>query len=127
MAADLIEYYNGHPAFQFITDVGVDWEESRVLDGEVGDFVVITRKERGTDNWFVGGITDENERNITINFDFLDEGADYKAILYKDGPGAHWDDNPESIDIEERVVDFSSMLEIRLAPGGGIAVSVSKI
>ena len=77
MACDLPEHYmvNGkiHPAFQFITDVGVDWQQSKVLNGEVGDFVTIARQERGTDNWFIGGITDENARTVDLNFDFLDD------------------------------------------------------
>ncbi|MCB0374078.1 MAG: glycoside hydrolase family 97 protein, partial [Muricauda sp.] len=82
MACDLPENYEGQPAFQFIRDVGVDWDQTVVLNGEVGDFVTIARKERETGNWFVGGITDENQRQMTINFDFLEDGTEYEAVIY---------------------------------------------
>ena len=130
MACDLPEHYmvNGkiHPAFQFITDVGVDWQQSKVLNGEVGDFVTIARQERGTDNWFIGGITDENARTVDLNFDFLDNGQVYKAVLYKDGTEAHWDNNPTDILIEQLTIDKYSKLTIQLAAGGGFALSVMK-
>lgn len=124
MAADLPENYNGHPALQFIRDVGVDWEQSKVLDGEVGDFVTIAREERGTGNWFVGSITDENGRDIEIKFDFLDPAKSYDAIIYKDGEKAHWDDNPTDYQIEKMTLDNTSSLKLKLAPGGGAAISI---
>ena len=128
MACDLPEHYmiggKVHPAFQFITDVGVDWQQSKVLDGEIGDFVVIARQEKGSGNWFVGGITDENERTQQLIFDFLDEGKTYKAKLYKDGPNAHWNDNPQDYTIEELEITKESSLGIKLAPGGGFAISM---
>lgn len=130
MACDLPEHYmvNGkiHPAFQFITDVGVDWQQTKVLDGEVGDYVTIARQERGTGNWFVGGITDENARTESLSFDFLDEGKTYSAIIYKDGPNAHWNDNPQEYAIEHIEVTKNSNLEIKLAPGGGFAISIKQ-
>ncbi len=130
MACDLPEHYmvNGkvHPAFQFITDVGVDWQQSKVLNGEVGDFVTMARQERGTGNWFIGGITDENPRTVDLNFDFLDEGQTYKAALYKDGPEAHWDLNPTDIVIEQLTIDKNSKLTVQLAAGGGFALSLMK-
>lgn len=124
MAADLIEHYENQPAFQFIRDVGVDWEQTAVLDGEVGDFVTIARQEKGTGNWFVGSITDENSRNINIDFDFLERGKTYKAVIYKDGPDAHWNDNPTSIVIEETTIDRGTKMGFVLAPGGGLAISL---
>jgi hypothetical protein len=128
MASDLPEHYmvdgKTHPAFQFISDVGVDWQHTKVLDGEVGDFVTIARQERETGNWFVGGITDENERTETLTFDFLETGKTYKATLYKDGPNAHWDDNPQDYAIEELELTKASSLDIKLAPGGGFAMSI---
>lgn len=127
MAADLPENYEGQPAFQFIRDVGVDWEQSKVLDGEVGDFVTIARQERGTEKWFVGSITDENAREVTINLDFLSPNKKYKAILYSDGENAHWDDNPLDIKIEEKEVDNTTTLTLQLAAGGGAAVSLVPI
>lgn len=130
MACDLPEHYmiNGkiHPAFQFITDVGVDWQESKVLNGEVGDYVTIAREERGTGNWFVGGITDENARTVGLNFDFLEEGQVYNARLYKDGTEAHWDTNPTDIEIEQLTIDKNSKITIQLAAGGGFAMSLMK-
>ena len=119
MAADLPESYKEQPAFQFIRDVGVDWEQSIVLDGEIGDFVIIAREERETGNWFIGGITNEESRELTINFEFLESDVDYYAVIYKDGEDAHWDDNPTSIEIEEIEINDSSSLTIYLAEEGG--------
>jgi hypothetical protein len=128
MAADLVEHYEANPEpFQFIRDVGVDWQETKVLNGEVGDYVTIARKERGTDNWFVGGITDENARTIDLNFDFLDNDKTYKAIIYKDGKNAHWNDNPLSISIEEVGILKDSKLSLFLAEGGGFAISIKQV
>ena len=124
MAADLIENYEGQPAFQFIQDVGVDWEQSKVLNGEPGDFVTIAREERNTGNWFVGGITDENARDMIINFDFLEEGKLYEATIYKDGVDANWNDNPTSISIETLEVQKGDEYKVWLAPGGGFAMSL---
>ncbi len=124
MAADLIKYYDGHPAFQFIEDVAVNWEQTKVLNGEVGDFVSIARQERGTNNWFVGGITDENEREMEIKFDFLPKGKTYKATLYCDAADAHWDRNPQAYEIKELEITGNSVLPIHLAPGGGFALSL---
>ena len=124
MACDLPQNYEGQPAFQFICDVGVDWEKTVVLDGEVGDFVTIARQEKGTGNWFLGSITDENERSLKIKFDFLEAGKEYDAVIYKDGADAHWKDNATSIEIEKAVITKDTEKEFRLAPGGGLAVSL---
>jgi hypothetical protein len=130
MACDLPEHYmvDGkiHPAFKFISDVGVDWESSKVLDGEIADYVTIARKEKGTGNWFVGGITDENGRKQTINFNFLDEDSSYTATIYKDATDAHYDTNPEAYEIKTMDVTRTSAIDIDLAPGGGFAISLIK-
>ncbi|MGB5378934.1 glycoside hydrolase family 97 protein [Muriicola sp.] len=130
MLADLPEHYmeNGkpHPALQFIRDVGVDWSESHVLDGEVGKYVTIARKERGTGNWFVGGITGDEERTETIVLNFLEEGKTYEAILYEDGPDAHWDTNPQAYEIKMMDVSNTDTVEVMLAPGGGFALSLKE-
>jgi hypothetical protein len=123
MAADLPENYEGHPAFQFIRDVGVDWDTSIVLNGEIGDFITIVRKERNTEKWFLGSIADENARTINISLDFLDEGKNYNAILYEDAEDSHWDKNPTAYKIENKLVDKSDELTLKLAPGGGTAIS----
>jgi len=124
MAADLPENYEGHPAFQFIRDVGVNWEQSMTLDGEVGDFVVMAREERETGYWFVGAITDENEREIKVNFDFLPEGKTFQATVYSDGEGAHYADNPGDYLIEKMTVVKGEELNLKLAAGGGVAISL---
>lgn len=124
MAADLPKNYDGHPAFQFIRDVGVDWDQTEVLDAEIGDYVTIARKERGTGNWFLGSITDENAREVTIDFGFLDDGKDYVATIYKDGKNAHWDKNPTDYAIETLSVNKSTQYDVRIAPGGGVAISI---
>ena len=126
MACDFPENYEGQPAFQFIRDVGVDWEQTKVLNGEVGDYVTIAREERETGNWFVGGITDENAREIQLSFDFLPEGQKYKAVVYRDGPDAHYRDNPTSVSIEEMEMTSASSLKLNLAEGGGFAISLMK-
>ena len=127
MAADLPENYRGHPAFQFIRDVGVDWDTSIVLNGEIGDFITIARKERNTDNWFLGSITDENERTINISLNFLDGGKEYTATIYSDAEDSHWDKNPTAYKIENKLVNNSDQLILRLALGGGTAISIISV
>ena len=127
MACDLPENYEGQPAFQFIRDVGVDWEQTVILDGEVGDFVAIAREEKETGNWFVGSITDENEREVAIDLGFLEAGKKYQAAIYRDGENAHYRDNPLDIVIEEAEVDNNSSLSFTLAKGGGLAISLKEV
>lgn len=124
MACDLPENYEGNPAFQFIRDVGVDWDKTVVLDGEVGDFVSIARQERKTGNWFLGAITDERRRKLSIKFDFLASGKKYEAIIYRDAKEAHYKDNPTSIKIEKFTVDANTQKTFELAEGGGLAISI---
>jgi len=123
MAADLPENYNGHPAFQFIRDVGVDWDTSIVLNGEIGDFITVARKERSTNKWFLGSITDENERSYEISLNFLDDGKEYTATIYSDDVNSHWNKNPTAYKIESMMVNNSDKLKLKLAPGGGTAIS----
>jgi hypothetical protein len=124
MACDLPENYEGNPAFQFISDVGVDWEQTKVLDGEVGDYVCIARQERNTLNWFLGAITDENSRPINIKFDFLDESKEYEATIYKDAENAHWKNNPTGLVIEKMIIKKGDEKSFVLADGGGLAISL---
>lgn len=127
MAADLVEHYEANPApLEFIKDVGVDWSETKVLNGEIGDFVTIARKERKSGNWFVGGITDENNREIEIDFSFLDANTTFEAKIYKDGESAHFNDNPLAIKIEKISITNKTKLKINLAKGGGFAISIKK-
>ena len=127
MAADLIENYKGNPAFQFIKDVGVDWQTTKTINGEVGEYVTIARKEKNSDNWYLGSITNEQERTFDISLDFLDENSDYQATIYSDGQDAHWQTNPTAIDIETLTVNKNSKITINLAEGGGVAISIHKI
>jgi hypothetical protein len=124
MACDLPENYEGQPAFQFIRDVGVDWEQSVVLNGEVGNYVSIAREERDSGNWFVGAITDEKQRAVNLKFDFLDPGREYDAVIYRDGADAHYRHNPTSIEIENAVFTSDTRQSFTLAPGGGVAISL---
>jgi hypothetical protein len=125
MAADLIENYQKFSdAFQFIKDVAVDWDETYVLSAEPGDYVTIARKAKGKEEWFVGGITDENERESVIHFDFLPSGKKFHAIVYADGENADWRTHPQSYVITHIVVDSNTVLKKRLAPSGGIAISI---
>ena len=128
MACDLPEHYmkdgKVHPMFKFISDVGVDWEQTKVLEGEVGEFVTIARQEKETNDWFVGGITNEQARTSKLNFDFLDEGKTYQATIYKDGENAHWNNNPNDYKIETMDITKATVLDIKLAPGGGFAIRI---
>jgi alpha-glucosidase len=124
MAADLIESYQDQPAFQFIRDVPVDWEDTRVLDAEIGDYVVVARQERGGQEWYMGAITDEEARTLEIPLSFLAPGQSYVAEIYADGPGAHWLHDPLPIEISQRTVDVGSHLTLSLAPGGGQAIRI---
>ncbi|KPK81267.1 MAG: alpha-glucosidase [Gemmatimonas sp. SM23_52] len=124
MAADLPENYEGQPAFQFIRDVPVDWERTEVLDGRIGDYVVVARQERGGADWYVGAITDEEARRLEISLSFLPEGVSYVAEIYADGEGADWLHNPSPVAISQQPVDAGSTLELALAPGGGQAIRI---
>ena len=124
MAADLIENYNAQPAFQFIRDVAMDWDTTRVLHGRIGDDVVVARKTKGKDEWFIGAITDEEARTVDVSLDFLPRGRAWVAEVYADGPGANWRDNPLALTITTRQVDASTRLRIAMAPGGGQAIRI---
>ncbi|MBC7947147.1 MAG: glycoside hydrolase family 97 protein [Chitinophagaceae bacterium] len=125
MAADLLENYEVKmDAFQFIKDVAVDWDDTKVLEAEPGDYVVIARKAKGKESWFMGAITDENTRNFNTSLSFLDAGRKYIATIYRDGDKADWKANPEAYAIEKFIVDSKTILKLKLAPGGGTAVSL---
>jgi alpha-glucosidase len=124
MAADLPENYANQPAFQFIRDVAVDWDTTRVVDGKIGDYVVVARKQRGADQWFLGAVTDEEGRTFDVPLGFLPQGRTYVAEIYADGPGAHWLTNPLPVAISRRTVTSASRLRLALAPGGGQAIRI---
>ncbi|QAY78751.1 glycoside hydrolase family 97 protein [Sphingosinicella sp. BN140058] len=123
MAADLPENYEKRlDAFQFIRDVPTDWEVSRTLQAEIGDYVVVARQPRGGRDWFLGAITDENGRRLDQPLDFLSEGKRYQAEIYADGAGADYRTNPHALRIEHRIVTSRDHLVLDLAPGGGAAI-----
>lgn len=123
MAADLIENYKKFPApFQFIKDVPTDWAQTLVPNGEVGDYVTIVRKDRTSDDWYLGSVTDENARTLEVRLDFLDADRVYRAQIYRDGANADWRMHPQAIAIERRTVRRGDTLQLKLAPGGGQAI-----
>jgi len=124
MAADLPENYKGQPAFQFIRDVAVDWDTTRVLAGKIGDYVAVARRQRGGQDWFVGAITDENPRTLDLSLSFLTKGKRYIADIYADGPGADWRTNPLPVTITHRPVTSATRLKVTMAAGGGQAIRI---
>ncbi|MCY7378665.1 MAG: glycoside hydrolase family 97 protein [Gemmatimonadaceae bacterium] len=122
MAADLPENYAGQPAFQFIRDVPTDWASTRVLDGRIGDYVVVVRQQRGGQDWYLGAISDEDARTMDVSLSFLPAGTRYVAEIYADGPGANWRTNPLPVTISRRPVTSASRMRIALARGGGQAI-----
>ena len=125
MAADLPENYEKRlDAFQFIKDVAVDWDNTYILEAEPGDYITIARKAKGKNEWFVGAITDENAREALVDFSFLPKGKTYTATLYTDGKNADWRTNPNSYSIKTMKVTQKTKLKQRLAPSGGLAISV---
>ena len=128
MAADLPENYQKHlDAFQFIVDVPLDWQNSIYLEAEPGEYLTIARKDKHTERWFLGAITNKDPRKTSISLDFLTTGKKYKATLYLDGKDADWKDNPKSYQIITKEVTSKSDLKLKLAPGGGAAISFELI
>jgi hypothetical protein len=128
MAADLPENYEKYSdAFQFIKDVAVDWDETKIIQAEPGDYLTIARKTKGKSSWFLGAITDENARKKEIKLDFLTKGTKYKAIIYEDAKDADWKNNPIAYKIRTVTVTSKSKLNLNLAPGGGTAISFEPI
>lgn len=124
MAADLPENYERFPdAFQFIKDVAVDWDDTKIIEAEPGDYITIARKAKGKEEWFIGAITDEQKRNAVMPLSFLKPGQKYVAIIYSDKADADWDKNPMAYQIETVIVDSKTTLNVALVNGGGAAIS----
>ena len=127
MAADLPENYAKYmDAFQFIRDVACDWDDSKYLEAEPGDYITVARKAKGTDNWFVGGKCDENGHQTNLKLDFLDEDVRYACTIYADAKNAHWQGNAKAYTITKKTVKKGDVLKLREAPGGGFAISLIK-
>lgn len=125
MAADLPENYEKYyDAFQFIKDVAVDWDDSKYLEAEPGDYITVARKAKGTDNWFIGGKCDENGHKSVVKLDFLDKGKKYECTIYADAKDAHYEKNPKAYTITKKTVKKGDTLKLTEAPGGGFAVSL---
>lgn len=122
MASDLSENYENNKAFEFIKNVSVDWEETRVLKAKIGDYVVIARKDRNSEDWYLGAITDENKREIIVDLSFLLIDLTYQAHIYADGNNANWKTNPLDLKFSEKKVTSKDRLRLILAEGGGTAI-----
>ena len=130
MAADLPRHYKKHPeAFEFIKAVPVDWSDKVVLNSEISQYVTIARKDKNSENWFVGGITDENDRTFKLDLSFLDVDHTYKFKIFKDKTNTHWKENPMEYEIDQfdLKIKNDSSTEIYIAPGGGFAMQIEKI
>ncbi len=125
MAADLPEHYEKYmDAFQFIKDVAVDWDDSKYIEAEPGDYITVARKAKGTDNWFVGGKCDENGHKAVVKLDFLDKGRKYECTIYADAKDADYETNPKAYTITKKTVKKGDTLKVTEARGGGFAVSL---
>jgi len=127
MASDMIENYEGNPAFEFTTSCPTNWAKTVIPAAVIGDYLIVARKDRKSDNWFVGSITDENARKLSLPLTFLDKNTKYSARIFKDGRQANYKTNPYPLDIEVLEVTSGSTLQLNLAPGGGSAIIITKI
>jgi len=127
MAADLPENYEGHPAFQFILDVPTDWEETKVLNAEIGKYITTVRKDINSQDWYLGSITNEDSRVLDVPLSFLEENKKYKATIYKDPDDGGWETNPEAIIIESTVLTKDDIYQLNLVKGGGQAIRFSPL
>lgn len=125
MASDLPENYSGK-AFDFIKQVPCDWADTKVLNANIGNFVTIARKDRNSEDWYIGSITNEDKRELAISLSFLDKGKTYAAQIYADAADADWKTNPKSFEYKEMMVTNNTLLTLTLAPGGGTAIRLVK-
>lgn len=125
MASDLYEAYEGVKAFDFISDVPTDWEQTKVLDAVIGDYVVTARQERGGSDWYLGAITDENARTLDVPLSFLGKGK-WMAQIYEDTPQTSYETSPETYQYREVEVSAKDVLSLRLATSGGCAIRFIK-
>lgn len=125
MVADLPDNYREHPdMLKFIREVAVDWADTKVLDAKVGEYVIVARKERNGDRWFVGGITNGEAREVVVDLSFLKRNKIYEATIYRDGDKAGWDSYPMDYVIEHESIKADDSITLRMAEGGGFAISL---
>lgn len=127
MASDMIENYENNSAFDFVTSCPTSWSKTIVPEAKIGEYLTIVRKDRDSENWFVGGITNANSRDLSLPLNFLDKGAKYKATIFKDGEGADYKNNPYPVEIQEMEVTAETVLNIKLATSGGVAIRLIKL
>ena len=128
MASDLPENYSKKPKeFQFIKDVPSIWSETKVLDSKIGEYITIVRKDWDDQNWYLGSITNKNERKLNVSLLFLDDNTEYEAEIYTDGAEANYKTNPYPVAISKQVVNNKTVLNLNLAAGGGTAIKFSPI
>ena len=127
MASDMIENYEGNPAFEFTSSCPTNWSKTVVPAAVIGDYLIVARKDRDSNNWFIGSITDENARKLNLPLTFLDKNTRYTAKIFKDGKKADYKSNPYPVDIEKIDVTSESTIQLSLAPGGGTAIIITKI
>ena len=127
MASDMIENYEGRPEFSFITSCPTTWAKTVIPDAKIGEYVTIARKDRNSEDWFVGCITNRKTRNMELPLDFLDDHTTYKATLYLDGDKADYKTNPYPVNIIQQEVNADTVLKLPLARGGGAAIRIEKM
>ena len=127
MAADLPQNYENHPAFKFILDVPTDWDDSIAINGEIGEYITMARKDVNSDDWYLGSITNEKGRKMTVSLSFLEPNKTYNATIYKDPNGGGWLNSPEEVVIENIVVDYTTLYKMNLPEGGGQAIKFTPI
>ena len=125
MAADKIENYQNNPrVFTFLENIPSNWEKTIVPDAKIGEYIVTARQARGTNNWYIGGMTDANARTINLRLDFLKPGKKYTAVVYEDGDNADYKENPYPVIIYKKGVNNNSVLPIKMACSGGFAIQI---
>jgi alpha-glucosidase len=126
MLADLPENYDGHPAFKFLQDVPVDWEDTKVLNAEIGAYITTVRKDRNSGDWYLGSLTNEQSRTFDIPLSFLDPGSTYTAEIYADPQGTTWNKEADKVAVSRQEVKSGDTLKIVLGEGGGTAIRFAK-
>jgi len=127
MLADLPENYEGNPSLQFLKDVPTDWETTKVLNGEIGQYITTVRKDENSADWFLGSITDENARDLDISLSFLDNKATYEAQIYADAKGTDETHNPTSVSLSKKIVKATDVLKLHLGGSGGTAIRFKRL
>lgn len=127
MLADLPENYIDKPEFQFLSDVPVNWEETKILNGAIGQYITTVRKDISSDDWYLGSLTNEESRDLEISLSFLDAEATYEAQIYEDADGTDYQNNPSKVNVRTQEVTAEDMITLELAASGGTAIRFKKL